>query len=490
MRQYITLLLGLLLAPMFAQQRPNIIYIYADDLGYGELGCYGQEKIKTPNIDRMAAEGMRFTQHYTGSPVCAPSRCMLLTGKHAGHAYIRGNYELGGFTDDKEGGQMPLPEGITTLPKLLKNAGYITGCIGKWGLGMAGSTGEPNRQGFDYFYGYLDQKQSHNYYPTHLWENGQWDSLDNEFVMVHHRQPDTLAATQADFDRFNGKEYSMDKLAEKALYFIDKNKEQSFFLYLPLPTPHLALQAPQPIIENYIDLWDDTPYLGDKGYCPSQYPRATYAAMIDYLDAIVGLLLRTVEDLNLDNNTLVMFSSDNGPSFDVGGVDTEFFNSTAGLRGRKMDLWEGGIRVPFIARWPGMIAPNGISPLPSAQYDMLATLTNVAGVEAPETDGVSLLPTLLGTGAAQFSKGFLYFEFAEKGGQAAVRIRNWKGVKSNMRAVKDSPWEIFDLSADPTETTNIAEQHPELVEQMEAILKREHQSSHIREWEFVNPKFD
>jgi arylsulfatase A len=490
MRQYITLFLSLLLAPLFAQQKPNIIYIYADDLGYGELGCYGQEKIKTPNIDRMAAEGMRFTQHYTGAPVCAPSRCMLLTGKHAGHAYIRGNYELGGFTDDKEGGQMPLPEGIMTLPKLLKNAGYTTGCVGKWGLGMAGSTGEPNRQGFDYFYGYLDQKQSHNYYPTHLWENGQWDSLDNEFVMVHQRLPDTVAATQADFDRFMGKEYAMDKLAEKALYFIDNNKEQSFFLYLPLPTPHLALQAPQPIVENYMDLWEDPPYLGDKGYCPNQYPRATYAAMIDYLDAIVGLLLRTVEDLNLDNNTLIMFSSDNGPTFEVGGADTEFFNSTAGLRGRKMDLWEGGIRVPFIARWTGMIAPNGISPLLSAQYDMLATLTNVAGVEAPETDGVSLLPTLLGTGAAQFSKGFLYFEFPEKGGQVAVRIGNWKGVKSNIRTDKNSPWEIFDLSADPAETTNIAEQHPELVEQMETILKREHQSSHIREWEFLNPKFD
>lgn len=490
MRLCLTLFLALQLAPLFAQQKPNIIYIYADDLGYGELGCYGQEKIKTPNIDRMAAEGMLFTQHYTGAPTCAPARCVLLTGKHAGHSYIRGNYELGGFTDDKEGGQMPLPEGIMTLPKLLKNADYTTGCIGKWGLGMVGTTGDPNHQGFDYFYGYLDQKQSHNYYPTHLWENGQWDSLDNEFVMIHERLPDSVAATQADFDRFNGKEYSLDKLAEKALYFIDKHKEQSFFLYLTLPTPHLSLQAPQSIVENYIDLWDDTPYLGEKGYGPCQYPKATYAAMIDYLDAIVGLLMRAVEDLNLDKNTLIMFSSDNGPTFDMGGVDTEFFNSTAGLRGRKMDLYEGGIRVPFIARWPGMIAPKSLSPLPTAQYDMLATLTHIAGIVAPPTDGVSLVPTLLGTGAAQFSKGFLYFESPEKDGQVAVRMGNMKGVKNNMKAIKNAPWEIFDLSIDPNETKDIAEQHPELVERMEAILRSEHQPSHIREWEFVNPKFD
>lgn len=490
MRYLLFALLGLLATPFFAQQKPNIIYIYADDLGYGELGCYGQAKIKTPHLDQMAAEGMRFTHHYTGSPVCAPARCILLTGKHAGHSYIRGNYELGGYTDDREGGQMPLPEGIVTLPKLLKTAGYATACIGKWGLGMANTTGAPNQQGFDYFYGYLDQKQAHNHYPTHLWENGQWDNLDNDLPLVHKRLPDSTEATQAVFDRFKGKEYAMDKLAEKALDFIEKNKAQSFFLYLPLTTPHLALQAPQPIVENYLDLFDDTPYLGQKGYYPNQYAKATYAAMIDYMDAIVGLLLRSIKELGLDENTLVLFSSDNGPTFDVGGVDTEFFNSTAGLRGRKMDLYEGGIRVPFIARWPGMIAQNSVSSLASSQYDMLATCANIAGLEPPPNDGVSLLPTLLGTGEAQSSKGYLFFEYPEKGGQVAIRVGNWNGVKSNMKKDRNAPWEVFDLIEDPYETKNIAEQHPEVLQQFEAILKREHQQAHIRDWEFVNPKFD
>ncbi|MEI8099517.1 MAG: sulfatase-like hydrolase/transferase, partial [Sediminibacterium sp.] len=222
----------------FAQSKPNIIYIYADDMGYGELGAYGQTKIKTPNLDRMSAEGMRFTDHYSSAPVCAPARCMLLTGKHGGHTYIHGNYELGGFADSLEGGQMPLPEGIFTVGKMMQQAGYKTAAIGKWGLGMANTTGSPIKQGFDYFYGYLDQKQAHNYYPTHLWENDHWDTLQNPVINVH-KQLDSTKATLADFNYYKGKEYAPAKLTEKALAFIENNKSKPFFLYLPYTLPHL-----------------------------------------------------------------------------------------------------------------------------------------------------------------------------------------------------------------------------------------------------------
>ena len=248
---------------VFAQQKPNIIYIYADDLGYGELGCYGQQKIKTPNLDQIAREGIRFTQHYTSAPVCAPARCMLMTGKHSGHSYIRGNYELGEFGDNQEGGQMPLPEGTFTIAQLMKQAGYTTGAIGKWGLGMNATPGDPNKQGFDYFYGYLDQKQAHNYYPTHLWENGKWDSLHNPFIKVH--RPLSKDASDTAFLNFKGKDYSLTKMAEKTLAFIRQNKNKPFFLYLPYTAPHVSLQAPDEAVNEYRGKFDEKPYRGEKG---------------------------------------------------------------------------------------------------------------------------------------------------------------------------------------------------------------------------------
>jgi arylsulfatase A len=489
MRQTLILIQLLLAATLFAQQKPNIIYIYADDLGYGELGCYGQQKIRTPNLDKMAAEGIKFRQHYAGAPVCAPSRCMLLTGKHAGHSYIRGNYELGGFTDDTEGGQMPLPEGIPTLPKMLQKTGYTTGCIGKWGLGMAGTTGDPNQQGFDYYYGCMDQKQAHNFYPTHLWENGHWDTLANPPLMVHQKFGEGETDPAA-FKKFIGTDYALDKMGEKAIDFIEKNKEKPFFLYLPLTSPHVSLQVPDHALANYLGQWEDPPYLGQRGYCPTLQPRATYAAMISYLDFIVGQIMLTIMQLGLDENTLVMFSSDNGATFDVGGVDTEFFNSVSGLRGRKMDLWEGGIRVPFLARWPGKIPAGGYTSMVSAQYDLLATLADLLQLEAPPNDGVSMLPAMLGNGAAQKHHEYLFFEYPEKGGQVAIRMGNWKGVKSNLKKDKNAPWEVYNLDADEGETTDLSSEYPEMVRRFEVILQREHQPSHIREWEFVNPKFD
>jgi arylsulfatase A-like enzyme len=471
------------------QQKPNVIYIYADDLGYGELGVYGQTKIKTPFLDAMAKEGIRFTQHYTSAPVCAPARCMLMTGVHAGHSYIRGNYELGGFADNKEGGQMPLPENTFTIAKLMKNAGYQTALVGKWGLGMSNSTGNPNQQGFDYAYGFLDQKQAHNLYPTHLWENGKWDTLRNSYQLVHEYQNKKLALDSIDFEKFKGKDYAATKMMEKALGFIEKNKAKPFFLYLPLPLPHLSLQAPEEEIKAYQGKFEETIYTGQKGgYVPTKYPRATYAAMISYLDKQVGRVIATLKKLQIDENTLVIFSSDNGATFDVGGVDTEFFNSVGGLRGRKQDLYEGGIREPMIARWPAKIKAGRLSNHPSAQFDVMATLGELTGQKIPvHTDGISFLPTLLGQ--KQKTHPFLYFEFPEKSGQVAVRIGNFKGVKSQLKKNKQAPWELFDLANDLSESHDIAKNHPEILKQMDEIVKNQHRPSHIKEWEFIDPKF-
>ncbi len=466
--------------------KPNIIYIYADDLGYGELGSYGQTKIKTPNLDKLAAEGMRFTQHYSSAPVCAPSRCMLMTGKHGGHSYIRGNYELGGFTDSTEGGQMPLHEGAYTIARMLKERGYTTALVGKWGMGVTGTTGSPLLHGFDYYYGYLDQKQAHNHYPTHLWENDQWDSLNNKPFMVHG-SIDPKTASEADFNKFIGNDYGSAKMTEKALGFLNREKDNPFFLYLPYTIPHLALQAPEKYVAQYAGLFDDQPYYGDKGYSPSKYPRATYAAMISFLDEQVGIIMKKIKDLGLDNNTIIMFSSDNGATFSA-GVDTKFFNSVSGLRGLKMDVYEGGIRVPFIARWPGKIRPGSVTNIPSVQYDLFPTLAELTGKEVGGLDGVSLLPTLIGNNVKQKEHEFIYFEYPENGGQVAVRMGKWKGVRHNVRKNPDSPWELFNIDSDSNETTDVSAQYPEIIQAIKDIAKREHIHPHVLDWEFIDPK--
>ena len=468
---------------------PNIIYIYADDLGYGDLGCYGQQKIKTPNLDKMALEGMRFTQHYASAPVCAPSRCMLMTGKHGGHSYIRGNYELGGYEDNTEGGQMPLPNDIFTLPKMLKKSGYTSALCGKWGLGMNGTSGTPLNQGFDYYYGYLDQKQAHNFYPTHLWENDQWDTLRNPFIYVH-RPLDSLKATDADFDSFKGNDYAPTKITEKALKFIDNNKKKLFFLYLPYTIPHVSLQVPDQFLRQYIGQFQEKPYYGNKGYASTKYPLSTYAAMITFLDLQVGIIMDKIKALGLDDDTIIMFSSDNGATFNgVGGTDVSFFNSVNGLRGFKMDVYEGGIRVPFIARWKGKIQANATSDHVSVQYDLMATLAELTSQKLNNTDGVSFLPELLGHSVKQKKHDFLYFEYPEKGGQIAIRIGHWKGVRTDVRKNPTAAWQLFNLKTDRNETTDVAAQNPDIIKQLEAIQKREHQSAHIKEWEFIAPKF-
>ena len=482
-------------------KRPNIIYIYADDLGYGETGPYGQEKIKTPNLDKMAAEGMRFTQHYTSTPVCAPARCALMTGKHNGHTYIRGNRELGEFSDDAERGQWPLPEGTVTIGTLLQQAGYVTGAIGKWGLGMTGNSGHPNKQGFDYFYGYLDQKQAHNYYPTHLWENTRWDTLNNPFIFVHApRTKDKSSDADGikDFDKshlepgdpgffeaYKGEEYAIDAMAEKAENFLRTHKDSAFFLYLPFTIPHISLQVPDSALQLYLGKFDEKPYLGQMGYTPHETPLSAYAAMITYLDSQVGKILSLMEELGLDENTIVMFSSDNGPTFN-GGVNAEFFNSTGGFRGLKMDVYEGGIRVPMLARWPGKIKAQSTTDLPSAQYDVMATIADLVGIDTPDTDGISFLPTLLGREDEQEKHDFLYFEYHAKGGQVAIRTGKWKGVKTDLKSEPAQQWELYDLEADPFETTDVADAHPEILAQLDDIAKREHASSIWENWNFMD----
>lgn len=468
------------------QRLPNIIYIYSDDMGYGELGCYGQQKIKTPNLDRMAAEGMRFTQHYTSTPVCAPARCMLMTGKHGGHSYIRGNKELGGFADSSERGQLPLPANEFTVAELVKQKGYATAVIGKWGLGMGNTEGSPLRHGFDYFYGYYDQKQAHNYYPTHLWENDKWDTLQQAYFLPH-KKLDAATATDADFNAFKGNEYAPIKMTEKALAFIERSKNGPFFLYLPYTIPHVSLQAPDEWIQQYVGRFDEKPYFGQDGYTPAKYPLSTYAAMITCLDAQVGIILKKIKETGLDDNTIVMFSADNGATFN-GGVNAAFFNSVGGLRGLKMDVYEGGIREPFIARWPGKIKPGTVSDLVSAQFDLMATLAELTHQAAPATDGISFASELLGNKAKQQQHAYLYFEYPEKGGSLAIRMGDWKAVKNNLKKDPATSWELYNLKSDRSETTNLAAAHPDLLRQLDAIVKKEHRhpTAGVKEWEFVD----
>lgn len=464
--------------------KPNIIYIYADDLGYGELGCYGQQHIKTPHLDALAAEGMRFTRHYAAAPVCAPSRAALMTGYHTGHAYIRGNYELGGFEDEKEGGQMPLPQGTFTLGHMLRQFGYVTGLFGKWGLGMHYSTGSPLKQGFDYYFGYLDQKQAHNHYPTHLWQNDKPVKLNNKYVYVH-KAIDSAKAQKADFALFEGEEYAGDLITKRALHFMDSLQHKPFFMYVAYTTPHLSLQVPAQWLQPYVGRFPEKAYYGQYGYAAHPYPMSAYAAMITHLDAQVGLIMQQLKQLRLDSNTLVLFSSDNGATFHR-SVDAAFFKSNGPLRGYKMDVYEGGIRVPLLARWPGSIKPLTVSHALTAQYDVPATLQELAGGAAVHADGQSFLNVLKGS-TPTAPKEYVYVEYPENGGQVAVVMQQWKALKKGMKTNRQAAWELYYLPADPAEQNDVAAQHPEIISRINAIVQKEHQPAHIREWEFINP---
>ncbi|NBC84374.1 MAG: sulfatase-like hydrolase/transferase [Bacteroidetes bacterium] len=435
-------------------QKPNIIYILADDLGYGDLGCYGQDEIRTPHIDQLAKEGIKFSQHYSGSTVCGPSRSVLMTGMHTGTTRIRGNKSV------------PLQPSDVTVAELLKDAGYVTAQMGKWGLGEAQTTGEPNKQGFDYFVGYLNQIRAHNAYPDWIWKNNDTMHLDNEVQII----PETYAkgigmvATEKNT-------HTQDVFTQEAIKFIEQNKDTSFFLYLPYTLPHANNEA------GYFDMIGmETPdMMGYDTVSKWNKSQQAFAAAISYLDQDVGKIVSKLKELGLEKNTLVIFTSDNGPHQE-GGNDPEITDSNGPLRGLKRDLYEGGIRVPFIAWWPETIEGNRTSDHISAFQDFLPTACELANINAPENiDGISYLPELLGE--EQNKHDYLYWEFYEQGGKQAVRFEKWKGVRLNVNENRDAPIELYDLSVDIGEENNVADQFPEVVAKLEQMMQKAHTPS-------------
>ncbi|MFM8272798.1 MAG: arylsulfatase [Gemmata sp.] len=429
--------------------RPNIIFILADDLGYGDLGCYGQKRIKTPNLDKLAADGVRFTQVYSGSTVCAPSRCALMTGLHTGHARVRGN---GGFF---------LTPNDTTVAAALKKVGYVTACVGKWGLGDAGSAGVPSRHGFDHFFGFLNHTHAHNYYPDHLYRH-------EEKVPLRNVQEKGVATRRV--------EYAPDLFAADAIAFVEANKAKPFFLYFAATLPH-ANNEKTNADGNGNEVPSAAPYANEDW----PQPEKDKAAMITRLDADVGKLLAKLKELGLENNTLVLFSSDNGPHRE-GGNTIEFFGSAGPLRGFKRSLTDGGIRVPALARWPGVVKPGTESAHVWAFWDVFPTLCDLAGAEPPKgLDGISFLPTLTGKGE-QKAHEFLYWEFHEGGTKQAVLHKNWKAI----RLVPGAPLELYDLSKDVGEKTNFAGANPEIVKAVDSYLKSARTES--KDWPIREPK--
>ncbi|HJT79008.1 MAG TPA: arylsulfatase, partial [Gemmataceae bacterium] len=463
---------------------PNIVFILADDLGYGDLGCYGQKKIRTPNIDRLAAEGMRFTAHYAGCNVCAPSRCVLMTGKHPGHGTIRDNRQAKGYPE----GQEPVPADTLQLPLLLHKQGYAVGGFGKWGLGPVGSSGDPLRQGFDRWFGYNCQAVAHNYYPTHLWDDDRHVRLNNPAFSAHQKLPAGADPNDpASYARYTGKDYAPDLFGEQARRFVRAHKDRPFFLYYATTVPHLALQVPEDSLAEYAGKFPEKPYTGDRGYLPQRQPHAAYAAMITRLDRDVGRLLALLQELGLAERTIVVFASDNGPLYDrLGGTDTQFFNSAAGFRGRKGSFYEGGFREPCLVRWPGHVAAGSVSDRVTGFEDWLPTLLDLIGAGAATPaglDGISFAPTLLGR--KQGPRPFLYRESSGYGGQQCVRVGDWKAIRRNLnpgpkaKDQKPGAVELYDLATDPGEKTDVAAAHPETVARLRAILDNQHVDSDL-----------
>jgi arylsulfatase A len=443
MRHLATLVaLCLLAAPsVSAQARPNIILIQADDLGYGDLGSYGQTKFVTPNLDRLAATGTRFTQYYAGSTVCAPSRAALMLGQHTGHNWIRGN------------GEVPIRPGDVTLPEVLKTAGYQTAVIGKWGLGTEETTGQPNRQGVDHFFGFLHHRHAHRQYATHLWRN----------------------ATRVDYDVT--RDYANDLFTAEALEYVGRERTAPFFLYLAYTVPHAELRVPEDSLAEYRGRFPEMPYVNAEadgytpvppfertGYRSQAAPRAAFAAMITRMDRDIGRLMATLGRAGLDGNTLVLFTSDNGPHRE-GGAAPEFFRSSGPLRGIKRDLYEGGIRVPMIARGPGVPA-GATSAHVWTHWDLLPTLADLAGAPPPPgLDGRTMRAALAGQPAP--SHDYLYWEFTERGFQQAVRMGPWKALRLKIGA----PMELYNLETDIGETRDVAAAHPDIVKRIETYLE-------------------
>tara|TARA_B100001741_G_scaffold212662_1_gene176040 strand:+ start:472 stop:1881 length:1410 start_codon:yes stop_codon:yes gene_type:complete len=444
-------------------ERPNIIYILADDLGWGDLGCYGQKTLKTTNLDRLAKEGMRFTRHYAGSTVCAPSRCVLMTGLHTGHARIRGN------------GKSQLLKTDITFAKLLQQNGYQTGCFGKWGIGNPPPLNDPYIHGFEEFYGYINMYHAHNYYPEFLVHNGKKIKLRNILFDSWRKKRAGLQYEGAGVSKVTI-DYAPKLIADKLIGYIRKassNKSKPFFIYYALNIPHANNEAGS---EDRID--NDGMRVPDWGShanldIPDQ--EKGFARMIDYIDKDVGRILSVLKELNIDDKTIVMFSSDNGPHQE-GGHKMEFFNSNSFLRGMKRDLYEGGLRVPFLVRWPGHVPAKKVSHHISGFQDIFPTMLEIAKVRSKyKVDGISITPTLLDK-KGQKQHNYLYWEFEEHGGSRAILKGNWKGVRRNTKKNPNAPIEIYNLNNDIAETTNLASVKKELVAEFKLALKREHDS--------------
>lgn len=435
-----------------AAEKPNVVFILVDDMGYGDLSCFGQQTLKTPSIDKMSKEGMVFTSHYTGSTVCAPSRASLLTGKHTGHTNVRGNMPAQLLSDDE-----------TTIAKVMKKAGYVTGAVGKWGVGHPPPVDDPKRKGFDHFFGYVNMWHAHNFYPEFLYRNGKKVNLKNKLRL----NPDGTNPW-ADMPEGTGvaevrEEYVHNLFDREALWFIEKNKDNPFFLYLAYNVPHANNEDHKTGCE--------VPDYGE--YANKDWPAVEkgFASMITNLDNSVGMVMDKLKELGIDDNTMVVFCSDNGPHQE-GGHKMEFFDSNGSLRGMKRDFYDGGVRTPFIVRWPEKVKAGTQSEHLSAFWDVLPTFCDIAGVEKPkDTDGLSFLPTLTGKGT-QEQHDYLYWEFFEHGGKQAILKDNWKAVKLNVRD-KSKPvvLELYNLKEDPAEINNVADQNPELVKEMEVLFK-------------------
>lgn len=430
--------------------KPNIIFIIADDLGYGDLGCYGQKSIHTPNLDRLASEGIRFTNHYAGTSVSAPSRCVLMTGLHTGHCAVRGNKEADPY------GQFPIPDETITVAELLKQNGYVTGLSGKWGLGVERTTGDPQDQGFDEFFGYYCQVHAHNSYPEYLYHNREKIMLQNQVIYMPEESWTRGLGSYA----IKKMDYSNDLIVDKALEFISENKARPFFLYLPVTIPH----------ENGEALSGaklEVPSLGSYADSSWSSDDQAYAAMVTRLDHYVGKIRDLLDELDISENTILFFTSDNG------GFRYSTLNHNGIFRGIKRDLYEGGIRVPLIAWWPGKINPGSVTGHVSGFQDFLPTICDLAGISTPDhIDGISYLPVM--TGKNQTSHDYLYWEFHEEGNKQAVRMGNWKGVRLNVYENPDGPIELYDLETDPSETRDISSEKPEIVERIKEILKEAH----------------
>ncbi len=467
MKKLITLIILGAVHFCMAADRPNVIYILADDLGYGDLSVFGQTHFKTPNIDKLAKQGMKFTQHYSGSTVCAPARCSLMTGKFVGHTVVRGNAEY------RPEGQAPMPGDTYTMAHMFQDAGYKTGLFGKWGLGAPDTASEPLKMGFDRFYGYNCQRHAHHYYPYYLWDDNQRALLWNNFGLETG-------------------DYAPDFIQEEALKWVEENKEQPFFLYYALVQPHAEMFAPEDYMAKYRGKFlPESSYEGTDGgpdfrkfaYGSQPEAHAAFAAMVNVIDDYVGELMAKLEELGLADNTLVIFTSDNGPHQE-GGHDPDYFNSNGGLKGHKRDLYEGGIRVPMLAKWPGKIKPGTTSDHPSAFWDVMPTVAEIIGQKAPrDVDGISFLPTLTGK-KRQKEHEFLYWEFHEKKGRVAIRKGDWKGVRYNVADDANSTLELYDLSTDPSETNNLAMQHPEVVSELDRLIKSARTTSPNPKWNF------